>query len=187
MIRRRYFAQPIYRALTPGGAGLLVLLPRVLEKSRQPARPPALPAVAWAYPPQLKFELILSKLTVTTPAALVLRWAVSCTTKCKPSVPARWKVLVKCWTSFFSLNDSPNQAAKWPLAETPRGSSGVKVTVPSSVPVTQNSSLTVKNVTWKTSFAAIAVSVPGSPVQGFVTGSENSVTSWACSVIVTVP
>ena len=85
------------------------------------------------------------------------------------------------------MNDSPNQAAKWPLAETPLGSSGVKVTVPSSVPVTQNSSLTVKKVTWKTSFAAIAVSVPGSPVHGFVTGSENSVTLWACSVIVTVP
>src|SRR5207247_4008193 len=59
--------------------------------------------------------------------------------------------------------------------------------VPSSVPVTQNSSLTVKKVTWKTSFAAIAVSVPGSPVQGFVTGSENSVMLWACSVMVTVP
>src|SRR5439155_8792217 len=36
------------------------------------------------YPAQL--TLILSKLTVTTPAALVLRWVVSCTMTCEPSV-----------------------------------------------------------------------------------------------------
>jgi hypothetical protein len=46
-----------------------------------------------------------------------------------------------------------------PVAETPFGSLGVKVTVPSSLPVAQNSSLTVKKVRWKTSFAAVAASV----------------------------
>ena len=63
----------------------------------------------------------------------------------------------------------------------------MKVAVPSAVPVTQNSSPFVKKVTWKTVFAATAVSVPGAPVHGFVTGSENNVTSWSCVVIVTVP
>ena len=49
-----------------------------------------------AYPPQLKFELILSKLTVTTPAALVLRWAVSCATTCEPSVLVNVRLKVSC-------------------------------------------------------------------------------------------
>jgi hypothetical protein len=61
---------------------------------------------------------------------------------------------------------------EWPLAESPLGLSGVNVAVPSSVPVTQNSSLVVKKVTRKTSFAATALHVPGAPVQGFVTGIE---------------
>src|SRR5262249_20216271 len=103
--------------------------------------------------------------------------------------PTSWIVVVSCWTPFLLLPDSPNHEAKWPLAETPLGSSGVKVAVPSSVPVTQNSSApgAVKKVTWKTSFAATAVTVPGAPVHGFVTCSENSLTLWACVVIVTVP
>src|SRR5262245_31968552 len=77
------------------------------------------------YAPQLTVSL--SKLTVTTPPAFVLRWVSSWAVRREPSVPVRWKVLVSCWTSFLLLNASPNQAAKWPLAETPSGLSGVKV------------------------------------------------------------
>ena len=104
----------------------------------------------------------------------------------EPSVVLKWMLKMSCWTSFFSFKDSPNQAAKWPLPVTPPGVSGVKVNIPSSVPVTQNSSLTVKKVMWNTSFAAVAVIVPGAPVH-VVAGAENRTTSWLCWVIVTVP
>src|SRR5262245_33839840 len=108
---------------------------------------------------------------------------------CEPSLPVRVALKMSCWTSFLLLADSPNQLAKWPLADTPFGSSGVNVTLPSSVPVTQNSSCpgAVNSVTWKTSLAAMPVTVPGSPVHGFADASENSTTSWACCVNVTVP
>src|SRR5436305_1548517 len=96
---------------------------------------------------------------------------------------------VSCWTSFLLLDDSPNHETKWPLAETPVGSSGVSVIVPSAVPVTQNSSRpgAVNAVTWKTSLVAIAVIVPGSPVHGFVDGFENRTSFWPCWVKVIVP
>src|SRR5262245_2839889 len=97
-----------------------------------------------------------------------------CTVVRDPSVPISWIVFVSGCTSFWLLLDSPNQDTKWPLADTPVGSSGVKVAVPSPVPVTQNSSApgAVKKVTWKTSLAATAVTVPGAPVHGLITDSE---------------
>ena len=49
--------------------------------------------------------LILSKFTVTTCAALVLRCAVSCTRTCEPLVLARVRLKVLCWTSFLLLLD----------------------------------------------------------------------------------
>ncbi|MFL5726770.1 MAG: hypothetical protein ACJ77F_10565 [Chloroflexota bacterium] len=35
---------------------------------------------------------------------------------CEPSLPFNRNELVKCWTSFWLLKDSPNHSVKWPLA-----------------------------------------------------------------------
>ncbi len=51
--------------------------------------------LALAYP-QVTCMSILSKLTMTSPAAFVLRWDVSWATKCEPSLAVRLKVLVEC-------------------------------------------------------------------------------------------
>src|SRR4029077_559045 len=61
---------------------------------------------------QAQLTLILSKLTVTTCAAFVLRWNVSWASTCEPSVLVNVSVKVLCWTSFMLLPDSPNQVAK---------------------------------------------------------------------------
>ena len=83
-------------------------------------------------------------------------------------MPLSWNVLVSCSTSFLLLTDTPCHSAKWPLAVTPFGSVGVNVAVPSAVVVSQNPVPVVKDVVWNTPVCAIAVSVPGSPVHGFV-------------------
>src|SRR4051794_32893434 len=105
----------------------------------------------------------------------------------EPSLPFKLNVLVKCWTSFLLLNDSPNHSVKWPLAVTPCGSSGVKVATPSSVPVIQNSGPVVNDVTWKTAVLAVAVRVPDAPVHGFAMCCEKSGRFRYCCVLVTVP
>ena len=70
--------------------------------------------------------------------ALMLKWMTSCTAMWEPSVPLSWNVLVSCSTSFLLLTDAPCHSAKWPVAVTPFGSSGVNVAVPSAVVVSQN-------------------------------------------------
>jgi hypothetical protein len=47
---------------------------------------------------------------------------------------------------------------------------GVKVAVPSAVVVSQKPVPVAKDVVWKTAVCAIASSMPGSPVHGFVIG-----------------
>ena len=56
---------------------------------------------------------------------------------------------MKCSTSFLLFTAPPNQAVKWPLADTPPGFVGVMVACPVIVPVAQLSSPFAKKVTWK--------------------------------------
>jgi hypothetical protein len=88
----------------------------------------------------------LLKLTVTTPLALVLKMIGHMHRDVRAVGACQHEVVGVVLDVVLSLDDSPNHDAKWPLADTPVGSSGVNVAVPSSVPVTQHSSPLVKMV-----------------------------------------